>query len=277
MLSRKVRLPNKPLVIMSLQDSVYIGDAHGNVYEMKPPYTIPTVIFRSSGPVSALGAGKHLYYGNWDGDVGIINGKKINLGNHMVKCMQVHGGLVYVSVGLVVYGLSADLRIECSYEVKYKVLCMSTFEGSVYCGMGVPFLSRIHNGFETIGRSMHDTSIFCICGEYTGSADGRVLKQDYSRLDGAEEIYKGDGWIRSMDSQHLFSDGGHVMADIDGLKGNGGSGIRSIYSHEADVLGVIRVGSRIISIGLDYCYCIFEMEPSLSVEEEMELAKLMDE
>ncbi|AFM97998.1 hypothetical protein EHEL_031020 [Encephalitozoon hellem ATCC 50504] len=274
---RRIRLPNKPLVISSLGDSVYIGDAHGFAYEMKPPYISRTVILQSSGPISALAVGKDVYYGNWDGDVGVVGGKKINLGGEIVKCMLIHGDRIYVSVGLMVYGLSLGLDIECSYEVKHKVLCMSAFQGSVYCGMGVSFLSRIHDEFEIIGRSLHDTSIFCICGEYTGSADGRVLRQDYCDLDNAEEIYKGNNWIRSIYNQYLFSDGRNVMADVDGLKGNGSCGVKPIYSHEEDVLGVIKVGGTVISIGLDYCYCVFEIAPGLSPEEEMEIAELMNE
>lgn len=276
MLLRRIQLPNKPLVISSLGDSVYIGDAHGFAYEMKPPYITPAVIFQSSGPISALAVGRQMYYGNWNGDIGIIRGRKINLGSHIVKCMLIHKGRIYVSIGLAIYSLTLDLEIECSYEVKHKVLCMSDFQGSIYCGMGVPFLSRIHSGLEIIGRSLHDTSIFCICGEYTGSADGRVLRQDYYELDNAEEIYKGDNWIRSMYNQHLFSDGRNVMADLDKLKGSGSGGIRPIYSHEEDVVGVIKVGGKIISIGLDYCYCVFEIAPSLSLEEEMEIAELMN-
>lgn len=277
MLVGRVRLPNKPLVVISSQETVYVGDAHGVVYDIKPPYISPRPIFISPGPVSALAADKDLYYGNWDGDVGIVDGKKVNLGNHMVKCMLIDKGLLYVSVGLAVHVLDLDLRTKGSYEVSYKVLCMSVVGDSVYCGMGVSFLARIHGGLEIIGQSLHDTSILCISGEYTGSADGRVLKQDYSDLENAKEVYKGEGWIRSMDSRFLFSDGRQVMADIDGLKGGHGTGLRSIYSHEEDVIGMIRVGNRIISIGLDYCYCIFEIEPSLSAAEEMELAELMRE
>ncbi|ADM11244.1 uncharacterized protein Eint_031010 [Encephalitozoon intestinalis ATCC 50506] len=276
MLLRRVRLPNKPLVILSWKNSVYIGDAHGVVYEMKHPYIAPVAIFQSPGPVSALDGAECLYYGNWDGDIGIVGGGKINLGNHMVKCMVVHGDTVYASVGLMVYGLSLELKIKCSYEVKHKVLCMTSFQGSVYCGMGVSFLSRIHNGLEIVGRSLHDTSIFCISGEYTGSADGKVLKQDYDELENAKEIYRGKNWIRSMYNQHLFSDGRDVMGDIDGLKGSLGSGVKLMYSHEEDVVGVVRVGGMIISIGLDYCCTILEVEPSLSMEEEKELAELMN-
>jgi hypothetical protein len=278
MLAARVRLPNKPLVVVPVGECVYIGDAHGVLYALKTPYTSATAVFQSVGPISALVfSGDRLYYGNWDGDVGVVevDGKKANFGRHIVKCMVVHQDLIYASVGNFVYVLDLDLAVVHEYKVEHKVLCMSVFEGAVYCGMGVPFVARIGDGIMILGKSAHETSIFCMCGEYTGSADGTVMRQDYSSLERHAVIYKGQQWIRSMHSRYLFSEGKSVVADMSGIKCGSGTGFKHLYSHEADVVGVAAVGSKIVSIGLDYMYCVYDIGFEMSEEEEREIAELM--
>lgn len=266
---RRLSLPNKPLAVISDDGTVYIGDAHGYVYRLPSPFIAPRVLFQSPGPVSALAFRMHLYYGNWDGDVGIVGGRTVNLGVHMVKCMLIHRDLVYVSAGLDVHVLDLNLNTVCSHRVEHKVLAMTVFRDAVHCGMGVSFIAKIDGGLSMLGRSIHDTSILCMQGEYTGSADGIVLQQNYSHLQDAQEIYRGSGWIRALHSQDLFSDGRSVVACINGT-------LSPIYSHEEDVVGVTQVGSTIISIGLDYAYSVFEASPHITPEEERELAELMD-
>lgn len=270
---RKFSLPNKPLVMISGDRAVYVGDARGFVYEIEHPFTSPRTLFQARGPVSALVLSKGFYYGTWDGDVGVFEGKRINISIHMVKCMTSHGDSIYVSAGLCIYVLSRCLNIRCVYEVEHKVLSMTTLDGSLYCGMGVPFVARVEDGVEVIGRSRHETSILCMSGEYTGSADGRVLRQNYTVLEDAEEIYKGDGWVRSIHSRYLFSDGKRVMGNL--LGNNGGGEVTAIYSHDSDVVGVSRIEDKIVSIGLDYCYRVFDVGLGVTQEEERELLELM--
>ncbi|TBU16644.1 hypothetical protein CWI40_030990 [Ordospora colligata] len=278
MLIARVRLPNKPLVVLTVGECIYIGDAHGVLYVLNAPYTSAVAVFQSVGPISALVfSDNRLYYGNWDGDVGVVDGNKINFGSHIVKCMAVHEGLIYASVGDFVYALDFNLVVVNAYKVEHKVLCMSVFEGVMYCGMGVPFVARIDDNITTIGKSAHETSIFCMCGEYTGSADGIVMRQDYSDLERHVVVYKGKEWIRSMYSQYLFSEGKNIVADVDGIRYRLGTGLKNLYSHEADVVGVTVVESKIISIGLDYMYYVYDIGFGfeMSEEEAREISELM--
>lgn len=276
MLFRKFNLPNKPLAMVHKDRVIYMGDAHGFVYELSYPFVAPKVIFQSSAPISSLVVSSEIYYGDWDGGVGTVSGKNINLGVHMVKSMLVHRGLIYVSIGLCVYVLDLHLNVRCCYEVEHKVLSMTSFESKLYCGMGVPFIAQIDSEIKVLGRSLHDTSMLCMHGEYTGSADGKILKQNYADLSSAELFYRGESWIRSIHNQYLFSDGRHVIADVTGLKEGKEGGRTIVYSHDSDVISVTRSGNKIISIGLDYCYCVLDIEASMTPEEERELAELMD-
>jgi hypothetical protein len=274
---RRISTENKLISLVAKDERIYIGDAGGTLYELGYPFTGLKKLFQSTAPISAVEVDERIYYGNWDGCVGVVGGKNTALSGEMVKCIRIFGSRVYVSVGMKVVILDLNLNVKEQYTMEYKVLAFTEAGGRLYCGMNVPYIARIDAGPEMMGKSGHEMAILCMDGEYTGSADGTVMKQDFSELSRGAVIYKGDEWIRSMHSQHLFSQGRDVIADLDGLRGSASGSLQRIYSHDDNVEGVVCVRDKIVSIGLDYCYYIYDLDVSLGSDEEREIAELLAE
>lgn len=254
---RNIPLRNKPLCITKNRDAIYIGDAHGSIYSVQFPYLVPQRLRDAPGPVSSIVfLDEEMYFGTWDGAV-YSTGAEKRLGSNPVKCMHVHNDRIFVSVDIKLVVLDRHLAIVEEYSTESKIYCMDFHEGKLHFGLGMGLVSSYGRTYEPARSSNHETTILCMKGDLTGSSDCTLRKED--RL-----IFSGNGWIRSIYDHKLFSCGNSVYRD--------GS---LIYSHRDEVVGVLEVEGIIISIGLDYCYCIFEDGGFLDDAEEQELMDML--
>lgn len=259
---RKIKLNNKPLSIENVNDNVYFGDSRGYIYKVTYPFQTVERVFDVDSPISSLFWYNNLmFYGTWDGEVGMTDlktKKSIQITRDIVKCMTIYEQHIFVSIDHVVYILDLELNLVDKLEVPHKVLCFYKDEEACLVGMAVPFLGELikeGDKFKIVNlvRSDHDTSILSIYKDLVGSSDGKITKS------GSDVIFSSTGWIRSIYAEDLFSCGMKVIE-----KKN--MSYEEIYAHEDEVMGVVRVKGKILSIGLDCSLCIFEEEELLDDE-----------
>lgn len=256
---RSVPLKNKPLCMMEHHDDLYIGDARGIVYVLQSPYCSPRACAEAPAPVSALAQHEHggLYYGTWDGTVH-TGDKSKNLGTNMVKAMLFVGDRLFVSVDTKLFVLSRELGVLEEHETESKIHCMGACGSRVVFGMGRGLVSTYTDAYQPAKKSQHESTILSVQGDLSGDTYGKMLRN-------AEPIYESDGWVRAIHDAGLFSSGRNVIKDS-----------KVLYSHDDEVVGLARIGGKIISIGLDYCYKIYEESFSLAEDEENELMELLN-
>lgn len=255
---RTVPLKNKPLCIIDNGGDVYIGDAHGAIHLLQAPYDRPRIVETAPGPVSALVFLGRLYYGTWDGAV-CCGEKSRKLGTDMVKAMAAWRGRIFVSVDLRLFVLDPDLNILEEYDTESKIYCVCRHASHLSFGMGHGLISTYSaEGYAAAVQSAHDASILAMSGDLSGCTHGKLMKN-------GEAIFSSGPWIRSIFSEGLFSCGRSVMRDG-----------KVLYCHSDEVVGVLRAGGRVISIGLDFCYKVHEEGVGLAEDEERELLELLN-
>ena len=254
---KTVPLKNKPLCILEHNGDIYIGDARGTIYLLQAPYDRPRAIETAASPVSALAFHHRLYYGTWDGVV-CFGERSRGLGSDMVKAMTVWRGRVFVSVDLKLFVLDLDLNILEEHDTESKIYCICTHKDRLIFGMGHGLVSTYADEYSTATKSAHDASILAMADGLSGCTYGRLMR-------GGDIVFASDQWIRSIFDAGLFSCGKSVMVDM-----------KAIYSHSDDVVGVLRIGNRVISIGLDFCYKIHEDGVGLAEDEERELLDMLN-
>lgn len=254
---RTVPLSNKPLFLTQYNEEIFIGDARGRVLRLSRPFFNPECLAVVPGPVSTIFfANGNLIYGTWDGIL-YSKDKEVKLGEKPIKCGCFFNEKIYVSIGTRLIVLDTALRILEQMELKAKVFCMNIFSGKLYLGMSDGSVCTLCDSFSQEQHSDHSMSVLCIKDELTGSTDCTIRKN-------GKITFEGNGWIRNILSEESFSCGNTVFIDS-----------KAAYSHEDEVTGMTKVGNTIISIGLDYCYKIFEKEIALTLEEEEELLKML--
>jgi len=237
---------------------IYVGDARGCIYEMDTSAACIDHVTTVSGPVSAIAfLNQMVFCGTWDGIV-IQGTREIKLGTDPIKCMCAFRGRLFVSVDKRLVVLDCDLNVVESYDTGNKVFCMEAEGDVLRFGLGTGLIASYTTGYGDEYKSEHDTTILCMRDGLTGSADNTV------RRDG-EIVFRGSGWVRSLWDADLFSSGRDVI-----IKGE------VAYSHDDEVVGVMRCGKAIISIGLDYCCKILESGPQISEAEEAELLEMLN-
>ncbi|KAF9764846.1 hypothetical protein NGRA_0234 [Nosema granulosis] len=262
---RKISLYNKPLSLEYESENVYFGDSRGYIFKTSYPFLSVSKIYDVDSPVSSLvWYGGKMFYGTWDGEIGITDFKtkhSIGIVRDLVKSMTVFKNHVFVSIDHIVYIYNLDLELVDKIETPHKVLCFYSENDTCLVGMGVPFLGQIklEDGsfkLHIISRTVHDTSILSIHKDLIGSSDGKITRM------GNVTMFSSTGWIRSIFNGELFSCGKKVISKLS-----------EIYAHEDEVMGVLRIRDKILSIGLDYTLCIFE-EDSLLEDELREIEEL---
>lgn len=254
---RTIPLPNKPLCITSQDDMLYIGDARGTIYSVSYPYLVPRRLLDGHGPVSSIVfLGEQMYFGTWDGTVCTGEIEK-RLGSNPVKCMCACQDRIFVSVDTKLVVLDMQLTIVEEYCTENKIYCMDFYEGRLRFGLGTGLLSSYRATYEPAEGSGHETTVLCMKGNLTGSSDCTLRE-------GGRVVFAGDAWIRSIYDRGLFSCGASVHYNNS-----------LIYSHKDEVVGILKVGDKIVSIGLDYCYCVFEDGDVLDDIAEQELMEML--
>lgn len=259
---KKIQLPNKPLCMCKHNNKIYIGDAHGQVLMIEQPYLHPKILLTLPAPVSSIVfISDIIYFGTWDGEVYSFSDnllKNIKLGKNPVKCMIVFDQKIFVSVDTKLIVLGKDLNILEKYDTEYKISCMDVHKDTVIFGLMTGMISKYNNGYISGYKSKHDTNILSIYKNLTGSSDN-TLRNELNIL------FSGSGWIRSIFDENLFSSGKDVILERNIL-----------YSHEDEVMQVLKIDNKIISIGLDYSYIIFSKDTLISEEEENEILDLIN-
>lgn len=254
---RVIPLRNKPLCITKQGDTLYIGDARGSIYSVQHPYLAPQRLQSAPGPVSSIVfLDEQMYFGTWDGVVYSEKAEK-RLGSNPIKCMHAYSGKLFVSVDTKLVVLDKHLTVVEEWNTENKIYCMDIYEGKLHFGLGTGLISSYGSAYEPAHGSSHETTVLCMKGDLTGSSDCTLRKKGLL-------VFNGNGWIRSIYDRELFSCGNSVY---------GGDAV--VYSHKDEVVGVLRVRDRIVSIGLDYCYCVFEENESLDDAEEQELMDIL--
>lgn len=251
-----VQLRNKPLTMVYNDKCLYIGDAGGIIYQLKPPFRHLKEIMKFEVPISVIiFLNDEICCGGWDGCI-YYQEKSIKLGKDPIKCMIVYRELLYVSVDKTLKVL--DFKLNCieDYKTESKILCMEIHENQLILGLSTGFISTYTDKYIPARKSSHETSILSMKGELTGSADGTLRK-------GEEVLFQNKKWIRSIWNKNLFSAGNDVYYN-DCL----------IYSHQDEVMMVIMIDESIISIGLDYCYKIYS-DFLINKHEEDEIMKYL--
>lgn len=274
---KQINFQNKLLSIDYNDEYFVIGDNKGFIYK----YMNDTVskIFYCDSPVSDIkNCQNDIFYTTWDGDL-FKNDKSVHLCPGITKSMLIYNNLIYISIDLQIFVVSLELVILKTIDVPHKILCFGIADGKVFCGMNLPFLGWLddaHNLF--IKNISHETAILSIYFNkdsiYTGSVDGTVQEYDiYKIINESDEIivpekklFENDKWIRSIYSKFIFSAGGVVFCYNDGT-------YKELYSHEDDVMKVIKFEDKIVSIGLDCVMKIFTEEKVFADELE-EIKKL---
>lgn len=256
---KSIPISNKLLCMEVLGENLYLGDAGGVIHLAKYPFTIPVRLITTSAPVSSIAfLNGEIFYGTWDGCINSINSKK-KLGIDPIKCIKVYKERLFVSVDKYVFVLDKNLSILEEIRTPYKVLCMDKHDGKLWFGLGTGMLAAYTNRYESEEKTGHETNILAIRNGITGSADGTMRR-------GEEVLYSGKGWIRSIFDETLFSAGRSVYE-------NG----KILYDHQADVMDAIRICNKIISIGLDRCYKIYDKGGFTDEKEEDEILRLLNE
>lgn len=252
------RLRNKPLCMVENEGKIYIGDARGCVYEMNTSIACMDHLTTVSGPVSAMVFfNGMLFCGTWNGTV-VQGTREVKLGSDPVKCMCVFRNALFVSVDTKLVVVDSNLTVVESNDTSNKIFCMEAQNDILRFGLGIGLVASYTNGYGDEHKSAHDTTVLCMRGGLTGSADGTLRR-------GREVIYTGSGWVRSVWDADLFSSGKDVVI-------NG----KVAYAHNDEVVGVVRHGKMVISIGLDYCCKTYEDRPYISEADEAELLEMLN-
>jgi hypothetical protein len=266
---RRIPFNNKLLSLEQAGDSIYIGDSRGCIYKMDYPFCNSIKVHNVSSPISSLLWHKNrLFFANWDGEVGFTDfkiSKSVSLVRNIVKCMTIFRDHIFVSIDHIIYILDLELKTKGRLEPPHKVLSFFPTENKCLVVMSVPFLGEIVQNVVgdfvliNVKSSKHDTAILSIHKDLTGSSDGKIMRGD-------NIIYSSSGWINSIFSEYLFSCGRSII-----LKNE--NGFKEIYAHKDDVMKVLRIKNKIISIGLDYTVCVWE-EEMITEEELKEIEEL---
>lgn len=251
-----VQLPSKPLSLFIRNNSLYVGLSHGVVYHITAPFRVPRILHKCNAPVSAIAfAGDELCFGTWDGSVHLSN-SHIKLTTNIIKYILCYGDIILVSADFKLVVLSFELKILNEIEVPTKIYNMTIKDGKVLCGMGGGKMGEYYDDKFSILSTSHDGNILAVNGNLSGCVDGKVMK------DRVDEVYLGNGWIRSIFNNQLFTAGKSVIFNN-----------KVLYEHKDEIIGVVEIGNKIISFGLDCCYKIWceDLEPS----DEEELMKLL--
>lgn len=253
-----IKLPNKPLCMVEHNSSLYIGDARGNIFKLERPYKVPKVYWEAPGPVSAITFLNEMYFGTWDGIV-YTKDKSMKLGSNRVYSMAAWNGYIFVSVDKKLFVLDGNLSIIEEYNLQSKIFCMCARDEYLEFGMEHGLISKYTESYEPGIKSLHDTSILSIKNGVSGCTYGRVV-------DSGNIIYDcGDEWVRSVYNASLFAVGKSVIRNN-----------VELYKHDDNVVGVLEISNCIISIGLDYCYKIYEDGFKIDSNEENELMELLN-
>lgn len=255
---RTIKLDNKPLCIVKNNDKVYIGDARGHIYEVADPFTKTRHILTVPGPVSAICfLGSKMFCGTWDGTV-YLDSKQLRLSENPVKCMCQFNSRLFVSVDKRLVVLDESLSVIEKYDTGNKIFCMEERNGKLHFGLGTGLAASYVSEYEGEHKSSHSSTILCMKDGLTGSCDCTVRKN-------GEIIFGGGSWVRSIWDGNLFSCGKSVICDN-----------VCIYSHDDEVVGLLRVNNTIISIGLDFCYKIYKNGLVIGESEEKELLEMLN-
>lgn len=248
-----IPLANKPLCIVEHNNEIFIGDARGRVLKLKSPFFVPETIAEVAGPVSTIFFGNNqMFYGTWDGIL-YSKDKEIKLGSNSIKCGCFYNGILFISIDSRLILLTEDfIKLE-KIETESKIFGMDVSQNRVNFAMSNGSVSTYTDKFEKGVSLDHEMSILCLKNGLTGSTDNSIRNN-------GKLIFEGKGWIRSIWSSDLFSSGPDVY-----------NFNNCIYSHKDEVVGIVEVNNTILSIGLDYCYKIYQKEISLTEAEELEL------
>lgn len=254
---KTIPLENKPLCIIENNSSLYIGDAHGLIHAVDAPYTHPRVCETAPGPVSALVFTDKLYYGTWEGAV-YTKDRSVRLGSNPIKCMLGFKGRLFVSVDFRLFVLDCDLNIVEKHDTESKIHCMSVYKDSVRFGMGRGLISSYTDQYGPALETLHGSTVMSMRQDVSGCTHGHLVR-------GGEIAHMSKEWIRGVWDENLFAAGKSVLQDG-----------KEIYRHADDVVGILKVDRLVITIGLDYCYKIYETAFSLDDGDEKELLELLN-
>lgn len=237
---------------------IYIGDARGLIYEIDESLMCFNHLTTVSGPVSAIAfLREKLFCGTWDGTV-VQGNREVKLGQDPIKCICVFRDRLFVSVDKKLVVLSDNLEVLENYETTNKIFCMDPRDCAIYFGLGTGAIASYTDCYENEHNSEHNSTILSMRNGLSGCTAGELRKN-------GNVMFTYKGWIRSVWDADLFSCGRNVF-----IKG------KLAYSHDDDVMAVIRHQKAIISIGLDYTYKIYEDIASMTDAEEAMLMEILN-
>lgn len=260
---KKVFLKNKPLSLCEHDKKIFIGDAHGEIYFTESPFILHKHVLTANAPVSAIAfLDNNMIFSTWDGEVLLFNKiilKSVKLGRDPVKCLTIFDSKIFVSVDKKLFVLDKELNIMEKYDTDYKITCMDVVENELVLGLMTGIISKYKNGYIPGKRTRHETNILSVYKNLSGSSDSTLRNEK-------EILYSGSGWIRSIYDENLFSSGKDVVFNKEVL-----------YSHDDEVMKVIKIENIIFSIGLDYCYNLYSENGMIyTSEEEDEIMKSLN-
>lgn len=255
---RTIKLLNKPLCMVENNGTVYIGDARGNILEMQKPFVKINPIISAPGPISAICFhNEKLFYGTWDGIV-YEDKKQVKLGTNQIKCICVFAEKLFVSVDRRLVVLDERLNTIEDIDVGNKIYCMEVRNEKVYFGMDMGIISSYDDRYKDTGKLVHEKTVLCMKNGFSGSCDCTIKNEN-------KTIFTGSSWTRSIYNNLLFSCGKDVIE-------NGAV----VYKHDDDVVGILKIDGKVISIGLDFSIKILEDKFEIDEEEEKELMELLN-
>ncbi|KAM0681239.1 hypothetical protein GINT2_000437 [Glugoides intestinalis] len=255
---RNIKLLNKPLCIVENNGIIYVGDARGNILEIKKPFIKISPIVSAPGPISAICFhNRKLFYGTWDGIV-YEDKKQMKLGINQIKCICVFEQKLFVSVDRRLVILDENLNTIEDIEVGNKIHCMDVSDGKIHFGMDMGIVSSYSDRYQATGRNVHEKTVLCMKNGVSGSCDCKI-KENKNKT-----IFIGSSWTRAIHNHVLFSCGKDVIEN-----GN------VLYKHDDDVVGILKIDEKIISIGLDFSIKILESKFEIDEEEEKMLMEIL--
>ncbi|EQB62356.1 hypothetical protein NAPIS_ORF00071 [Vairimorpha apis BRL 01] len=236
---------------------ILIGDCRGNLYKLSEKKL--NKISNCNSPISQIKIyNNNIYYSTWDGEI-YKNDKCIKIKTGIIKTFHILNDIIYVSLDLNIYVINLNLEVLNCIPVDHKVLCMSDFKNELVLGFNNNQIGLCK--FNTIKyiTTKHFTGIlnlFINDGKIvTGSVDGTIRNKN-------NLIFKTNKWIRDIYDLNLFCSGNDVWFNNNIL-----------YSHNDEVMRVVKFHNDIISIGLDCKIIIYRIE-ELSEKEKQEIEEL---
>ena len=174
----------KLLTLCQNEETIYIGDFHGNVFKLDRPYKNYTLVENFDEPVSAIAILKNkLIVGTWKGNI-IYEEEKIMIEEGIINALKVYRDQLFIAVNTTLY-VYIEQKIKYKIDTTHKINSITIHNNSLYCGLNLPFIGIV-NFYNEIPvyellDSYHQAGITAIQFINSKCTHHPTIKQSYVR------------------------------------------------------------------------------------------------